>query len=179
MSKRRGKNRYKESRYNKSKKSNENNSKKFGAEIKVVSTNITKEEVKENQIKNEAPAKKKSENYNKSQREELKSNQTSSKKIYNDNKNLLPYQLSPLNKEICSICQKMIDDMPNAIISQKDNKFYHFNCVISILSMENTLEQRQRLVYLGSGAFGIIENPANDSSSKFIIKKKIQFILDK
>ena len=87
--------------------------------------------------------------------------------------------MTPINKEKCFICDKSIEDMPSAIIDQKDSKYYHFNCVISKLYRENVIEQKQRLVYLGSGAFGIIENPKNDNSSRFVIKKKIQFALDK
>lgn len=174
-----------DNRYNRNKKKFDNNkdngnggNKRFGSEIKVVSTNVTKEDVKTKDVKKETGSRNRTQNYQKP-KETPKPVQNNSRKIYSDNKNLLPYQMKPAGKEKCSICDKMIEDMPNAIIDRKDNKFYHFTCVVNKLSKENPLETKQRMVYLGSGAFGVIENAFNDGSYKFLIKKKIQFAFDK
>ena len=175
---------------NKDNGSSNTNTKRFGSEIKSVSTNVTKEEIKPKEVKQDTVSRNRerdrdrdrnrdrSQSYQKP-KETPKPAQTNSRRIYSDNKNLLPYQMTPVNKEKCSICEKLIEDMPSAIVDKKDNKFYHFTCVTNKLSKENSLEIKQRLVYLGSGAFGVIENAFNDGSYKFLLKKKIQFALDK
>ena len=67
--------------------------------------------------------------------------------------------------------------MDSSIKDNKTNHYYHFNCVINEIKKDNVLEQKQRIVYLGSGAFGIIEDADQEPNShKFIIKKKIQYI---
>ena len=67
--------------------------------------------------------------------------------------------------------------MASSIKDQKNKKYYHFNCVMENLKKDNMVNPKERIVYLGSGAFGIIENlEPSTNSHKFVIKKKIQFI---
>ena len=67
--------------------------------------------------------------------------------------------------------------MESSIKENKKNQYYHFNCVMDEIKKDNVVESKQRIVYLGSGVFGIIEDLEPDTNNhKFIIKKKIQYI---
>jgi hypothetical protein len=162
------------------------NKKSFGSvkrnsEIKVVSTNVTKEkEESKNPPKQsfrERQGRSRSDNYNNRGREEAKKSfPPKPRRNLEAYKNIMSFQPKTLDKEKCTICTKLIDDMPSAIFDKEKNEYYHFNCVLTKVESENKIEGRERIAYLGSGSFGIIENTGGNSSSKFSIKKKIQFI---
>jgi len=162
-----------------------NNSKRNGSEIKVVSTNVTKEESKDTkstpQFK-QREQKPRPEAFKRFKREESRNNNTNNNSSYAARKERssafkenAPFHVNTFEKSKCTFCEKLIDDMSSAIFDKEKNQYFHFNCVMNKLGDENSIQVKERVVYLGSGAFGIIENQDNNSS-KFLIKKKIQFI---
>ena len=166
--------------------------KKKWNEIKVVSTNILKNKNKEKDTKDNKEKKDKKPNYHSVKETNYKkvSENKNEKdfKFLNSNKNdiekkavlknhFVQYKLNRIGKKVCSKCNKKIEEMKSSIKDNKTDQYYHFNCVINEIKKDNAVDSKQRIVYLGNGAFGIIEDLEPETNNhKFIIKKKIQYI---
>lgn len=163
--------------------------KKYSNDIKVVSTNVSKDKKnKENKEKKDKKisflSTKKTSNIRTNKNKKFdrpKKTENLNKSIPNKKaeikSNIMQYKLKGTDKQICSKCNRIIEDMDSSIKDTNNNKYYHFNCILNEIKKDNVLTAKQRIVYLGSGAFGIIENLSTDNNScKFVIKKKIQFI---
>ena len=145
------------------------NNKKFNNDIKVVSTNIIKEDLKKNV-----------ENKDKNFRNNFKNFRDAKKNIERpksiNTKRISIYKVNFLKRENCVICNRLIIDMPSSISDTINNKYYHFDCVMKDIKKDNIIKQSQRLVYAGNGAFAIIEDSVKDGRKKFEIIKNIQYI---
>ncbi len=75
----------------------------------------------------------------------------------------------------CDICGKDIKEISSAIASPETQNPVHFDCIIQKLKDENTLENTDRIVYLGAGSFGIVRQEKNKPAKDFTIIKKIEF----
>ena len=74
----------------------------------------------------------------------------------------------------CEICGKEIKDISTAIAPSGFQNPVHFDCMLEKLKNENTLENTDRIVYLGSGNFGIVRQEKNKPSKEFTIIKKFE-----
>ena len=74
----------------------------------------------------------------------------------------------------CSICGKNIRDMSSAIIEKKSGEPAHFDCVINEIAKDEPLKENEKIVYLGSGKFGIIHYD-NNQNKNFQILKEIEY----
>ena len=72
----------------------------------------------------------------------------------------------------CSICNKTIRDISAAMTDIETDKPAHFDCIIKKLSDSETIGKQEKMIYLGSGNFGIVKIINN---KKFEIIKKIQY----
>lgn len=72
----------------------------------------------------------------------------------------------------CSICNKPIRDVSAAITDQDTKKAAHFDCILKNLSERESLGDQEKVIYLGSGDFGVVKIINN---KKFEIVKKIQY----
>lgn len=88
---------------------------------------------------------------------------------------IIPYKSNTFQSEVCPICSKAINNMSNSVIDKTTEKPCHFECIAMELKKENSLKSNQRLVYLGSSTFGIIEDVRVDGKDKFEIIKKMQY----
>jgi hypothetical protein len=175
--------------------SNKSFGKKNLNEIKVVSTNISKDkepaESKKQNKPNFVRSSKESNYNNKIEKPDKRysrprnlSKDFNKKDTKNDNirkaalkSQFIQYKINIADKKKCSKCNRTIEEMDSSIKDDKNNKVYHFNCVLSEIKKDNSIESKQRIVYLGSGAFGVIEDlDPSSNNHKFEIKKKIQFI---
>lgn len=87
------------------------------------------------------------------------------------------YKISTLKYQRCIKCSRMITEMGSAIKDEND-RFIHFDCVIRELSEKNKnmLKPGQKISYLGSNIFGIVEEYKENGKSKFKIKEKITYV---
>jgi len=72
----------------------------------------------------------------------------------------------------CSICEKPIRDVSAAITDVENEKPAHFDCILKKLSENEELGKQEKVIYLGSGIFGVVKIINN---KKFEIIKKIQY----
>ena len=90
-----------------------------------------------------------------------------------------PREKSDENKIMlkCGICSQNIQDPSSAIALREDmGNPAHFDCVLKRIKENETLGEKQQVVYLGSGAFGIIESVSGSNQSpNFKIIRKIEF----
>ena len=94
-------------------------------------------------------------NYNNPQREKSEENKT----IYK-----------------CGICMLDIQDLSSAIALPQSGNPSHFDCVLKKIKESENIGEKEQLVYLGSGNFGVVENTSLVSqTSGFKILKKISF----
>jgi hypothetical protein len=74
----------------------------------------------------------------------------------------------------CPICGKPINDIPSALAEKASKQPAHFDCVLASLVEAEKPGPQERVVYLGSGAFAVVEgNP--QTPQKFSIVRKIQY----
>jgi hypothetical protein len=78
----------------------------------------------------------------------------------------------PQELKICAACGKPIFDLAGAIASREDGEPIHFDCALEILSKEEKLTQDEKLMYLGSGFFGVC---AQSAGGKLEVRRKIRW----
>ena len=86
------------------------------------------------------------------------------------------YRGSFSGKEIpqCPYCGQNVRDVLTAIALSDGEAPTHFDCVIKKLSEEETLKPKERICYLGNGAFGIVKFKNPSDQRQFEIRKRIQ-----
>jgi len=94
-----------------------------------------------------------------------------------NNFNNSPREKSEENRVMhkCGICQQDIQDLSTAIALPEAAAPAHFDCVINKIKEGENLGKKEQVVYLGSGAFGIVENNSASQTPNFKIIKKISF----
>jgi len=75
----------------------------------------------------------------------------------------------------CPICNQPMRDIQSAIAFPPSDQPAHFECVIRRIGEDEKISESERVVYLGNGSFGIIEDRTASGESKYVIRKRIQF----
>ncbi|TKZ27918.1 hypothetical protein, partial [Brachyspira catarrhinii] len=57
------------------------------------------------------------------------------------------------------------------------NKLAHFECILNEIRQNNIsdMDENDKIVYLGSGTFGIIQERQNGKKSKLFVRKRINY----
>jgi hypothetical protein len=71
----------------------------------------------------------------------------------------------------CSVCGEPIKDMTSAISTVDNDDPAHFDCVVSQLNKREVLSEQEKIVYLGSGHFAVVELSEYNKRSLNIIRK--------
>lgn len=176
--------------------------KKYRDDIKVVSTSVSKEKEEtkpdakaprdsdrkvpnkyENQRRDRSERDTRSrERFNERTKERYRPRENPKPDRFNERKKssvkrtIIPYTINEIEKTTCPKCKKLIDQMSSAIEDKKTGKLCHFDCISEELKKDLKISGRQRLVYLGSGTFGVIEDVVEDGRKIFVIKNKIEYI---
>jgi ribosomal protein L32 len=74
---------------------------------------------------------------------------------------------------ICPVCGKSVRDILTAIALDSTKEPAHFDCIVRKIAEHEELQQREKIVYLGKGSFGIIQY--NKGKSGFVVRKRIQY----
>jgi hypothetical protein len=75
----------------------------------------------------------------------------------------------------CPLCGKPVYDLSTALATSREaSDPAHFDCVLERVAASETLVAGEKLVYLGSGAFGVVEFK-DKNESLFIVKRRIQW----
>ena len=75
----------------------------------------------------------------------------------------------------CPLCGKPVRELPMALAHRATGLPAHFDCIMRELRDVHQIGPQEKICYLGSGCFGIIEFKQPVGSGKFIIKQKIQY----
>ena len=80
-------------------------------------------------------------------------------------------------KSICPICNEPIYIPEEAITHNATNKLAHFECILKEIKNNNEeeMEENDKIVYLGSGTFGIIQERKNSKGTKLFVRKRINY----
>ncbi|MCG8571310.1 MAG: hypothetical protein MJB14_14340 [Spirochaetes bacterium] len=98
--------------------------------------------------------------------------------LRNNRKRNQYYKIQIPQSTICPLCNKNIKNMLTAIYDATENKHVHFDCVVNTLKQKHQLDRKQKLAYIGSGNFAIIEENItnnNNEKMKFQIVTKIPY----
>ena len=71
----------------------------------------------------------------------------------------------------CVICNKKIQDLALAVIDGSENRPAHFDCVISKITEKEELSPMEKVVYIGSGNFAVVNALAYRNNKVEIIRK--------
>lgn len=75
----------------------------------------------------------------------------------------------------CPICGKPVYDLSTAIsASRETGEPAHFDCVLERVTASESIVAGEKLVYLGSGSFGVVEFKDKNESA-FMVKRRIQW----
>jgi hypothetical protein len=75
----------------------------------------------------------------------------------------------------CPICGKPVYDLSSALAANREaGDPAHFDCVLERVAASESLAPEEKLVYLGSGSFGVVEFK-DKSESHFTVKRRIQW----
>ena len=73
---------------------------------------------------------------------------------------------------VCTICDKPIDAIAQAISGLEEGTFSHFDCVLRKIADDERLLPHQKVSYIGRGVFAIVET---DSEGNFQFVKRIPY----
>ena len=91
-------------------------------------------------------------------------------------RNFAPYTVVKAESVVCPICEKKIENMADTITDRRSGKPAHFVCVHDELMKTLKLNDNQRLSYMGSGIFAVIEDVSEEGKTKFKIKEKFEYV---
>jgi len=75
----------------------------------------------------------------------------------------------------CPLCGKPLYDLSTALAASKESSEpAHFDCVLERVIAAENLAAGEQVVYLGSGAFGVVEFK-DKSETAFTVKRRIQW----
>ncbi len=76
---------------------------------------------------------------------------------------------------LCPICGKAVYDLSTAIAASREAADpAHFDCILERVTASETLASVEKIVYLGSGSFAVVEFK-DKSESAFSVKRRIQW----
>lgn len=76
-------------------------------------------------------------------------------------------------KYTCPVCNEGVKEVGNAIDFQGKGPT-HFDCVIRALTKQEKLNPGEKIAYVGSGRFGVINHKKNDSGVPFTLLREIE-----
>jgi len=91
-------------------------------------------------------------------------------------RNFVPYTVIKAESTVCPICEKKIENMADTITDRRTGQPAHFVCVHDSLMKTLSLRDNQRLSYMGSGTFAVIEDVNEEGKTKFKIKEKFEYV---
>ena len=91
-------------------------------------------------------------------------------------RNFVPYTVIKAESTVCPICDKKIENMADTITDRRTGQPAHFVCVHDSLMKTLSLRDNQRLSYMGSGTFAVIEDVNEEGKTKFKIKEKFEYV---
>jgi hypothetical protein len=75
----------------------------------------------------------------------------------------------------CPICQQPMRDIHSAIAYPPSDVPAHFECVVKKIAEDEGVKQSERVVYLGNGSFGVVEDQSAQGKSSYVVVRRIQF----
>ena len=85
-----------------------------------------------------------------------------------------PRPQQPQNFPECPLCHKAIRELAMALSCRLTGTPAHFDCILKELKDSHELAPQEKLCYLGSGNFGILQFKGQ-GGNKFTIKMKIPY----
>lgn len=73
----------------------------------------------------------------------------------------------------CPVCGEGVKELTSAIEYNGQGPT-HFDCVLRDIGKQENIKENQKVVYLGSGNFGVIENKKNEAGVPFTLIKSIE-----
>lgn len=96
----------------------------------------------------------------------------SGKKNDNRGKSFVPRQF---DTQVCEICREPIKDVTASMsLDGESDKTSHFDCILKDLSQKENLPEDEKIIYLGSGSFGVVKKDEY-ARRQLSILRKIQY----
>ncbi|MBW5388852.1 hypothetical protein [Brachyspira hampsonii] len=105
-------------------------------------------------------------------------NKYQEKSIEEYEKNYLKKRMKEeVERPICPICNEPIYIIEEAIRHNASGELAHFECILDEIKDNNIadMEEEDKIVYLGSGTFGIIQERQNGKNTRFFVRKRINY----
>jgi len=75
----------------------------------------------------------------------------------------------------CPICGKPVYDLSTALSCDREHPTpAHFDCVLERVAAAESLGPNEKLVYMGSGSFGVVEFK-DKNETVFAVKRRVQW----
>jgi hypothetical protein len=86
-----------------------------------------------------------------------------------------PQPAAPIVFPDCPVCGKQVRELASALTHRVARQPAHFECVMRELLDSNEMSPEEKICYLGGGSFGILEFRPPGGSTRFVIRKRIQY----
>ena len=82
-----------------------------------------------------------------------------------------------VERPICPVCNEPIYIIEEAIRHNGTGELAHFECILNEIRDNNIseMEDEDKIVYLGSGTFGIIQERQSGKNTRFFVRKRINY----
>jgi hypothetical protein len=82
---------------------------------------------------------------------------------------------APRDMPACPLCGKPVYDLSTALAANKEGgEPAHFDCVLERVAAAETLDSGEKLVYLGSGSFAVVEFKDKNENA-FAVRRRISW----
>lgn len=84
-------------------------------------------------------------------------------------------EFKSLNQPVCPLCGQTVKDMAFALSSKDSGEPVHFDCAVESVSKGESLDQGDKVAYIGQGRFAVVHYANIHDAKHFSIKKVIDW----
>jgi hypothetical protein len=74
----------------------------------------------------------------------------------------------------CALCGKPIFDLAGAVSDKDSGEPVHFDCALERVTAAESLQEGEKIVYLGAGCFGVVKYK-NGTEGAFVVQRRIRW----
>jgi len=74
----------------------------------------------------------------------------------------------------CALCGKPIFDLAGAVSDKDSGEPVHFDCALERVTVAESLQEGEKIVYLGAGCFGVVKYK-NGTEGAFVVQRRIRW----
>ncbi len=80
----------------------------------------------------------------------------------------------PQPSKDCALCGKPIFDLAGAVSDKDSGEPIHFDCALERVTAAETLQEGEKIAYLGAGCFGVVKYKSGNEGA-FVVQRRMRW----